>query len=45
MEGLHLGAAEDLRGAIRDLEELLVKFSVGSLVIGEIGPGKLAFSG
>jgi DNA/RNA-binding domain of Phe-tRNA-synthetase-like protein len=44
-EGLHLGAEEDLRDAVNDLVELLAEFSGGTQVVGEIGPGKLTFSG
>jgi DNA/RNA-binding domain of Phe-tRNA-synthetase-like protein len=44
-EGFHPGVEEDLRAMVNDLMGLLAEFSGGELMPGEIGPGKLAFSG
>jgi DNA/RNA-binding domain of Phe-tRNA-synthetase-like protein len=44
-EGFHPGVEEDLRGAVDDLMTLLAEYSGGDRLRGEIGPGKLAFSG
>lgn len=44
-EGLHTGAEEDLRDALNDLTELLTEYAGGELLVGEIGPGNLMFSG
>jgi DNA/RNA-binding domain of Phe-tRNA-synthetase-like protein len=44
-EGFHHGVEEDLRAMVDDLMALLAEFSGGELQPGEIGPGKLAFSG
>ena len=44
-EGLHAGAEADLGAAVGDLVELLAEFSGGTLITGEISPGKPSFSG
>jgi DNA/RNA-binding domain of Phe-tRNA-synthetase-like protein len=44
-EGFHPGVEENLRDAVDDLMALLAEFSGGEQLPGEIGPGKLTFSG